>query len=95
MGLTVIRNFNDVLRDKALTTTNVLQGALHRQGDYELVVFEIPAHTLQKPHYHRHGVIDIFMVQEGEGLLHLSKIQDGVPDRSSAEVHLREASRRN
>jgi len=48
MGLTVIRNFNDVLRDKALTTTNVLQGALHRQGDYELVVFEIPAHTLAK-----------------------------------------------
>lgn len=87
MGLTVIRNFNDVLRDKALTTTNVLQGALHRQGDYELVVFEIPAHTLQKPHYHRHGVIDIFMVQEGEGLLHLSKIRDGVPDRSSGEVH--------
>lgn len=87
MGLTVIRNFNDVLRDKALTTTNVLQGSLHQQGDYELVVFEIPAHTSQKPHYHRHGMIDIFMVQEGEGFLHLSKMRDGVPDPSSCEVH--------
>ncbi|QNI86163.1 RmlC-like cupin domain containing protein [Synechococcus sp. PROS-7-1] len=60
---------------------------MHRQGDYELVVFEIPAHTSQKPHYHRHGIIDIFIVQDGEGLLHLSKIRDGVPDPASCEVH--------
>ncbi|PTT97993.1 hypothetical protein DBR45_35505, partial [Pseudomonas sp. HMWF031] len=87
VGLTVIRNSNDILRSKALTTTNVLQGSLHRQGDYELVVFEIPAHTSQKPHYHRHGIIDIFMVQDGEGWLHLSKIRNGVPDPASCEVH--------
>lgn len=87
MGLTRIRNLNDVLRNKALTTTNVLQGALHHQGDYELVVFEIPPHTSQKPHYHRHGVIDIFIVQQGDGRLHLSKIRDGIADSSSCEIH--------
>lgn len=87
MSLTSIRNVGDTLRDKALTTTNVLQSSLHRQGDYELVAFEIPPHTAQKPHYHRHGIIDIFIVQEGDGLLRLSKIKDGVADASSSEIH--------
>ena len=42
MSLASIRNVQDVLQGKALTTTNVYQGSLHCQGDYELVVFEIP-----------------------------------------------------
>jgi len=45
MSLASIRNVQDVLQGKALTTTNVCQGSLHCQGDYELVVFEIPPHT--------------------------------------------------
>ena len=87
VALTEILNWQDVLKNKSLTTTNVLQGSLHRQGDYELVVFEILPLTSQKPHYHRHGMIDIFIVQEGEGLLHVSKILDGVPDPASCEVY--------
>ena len=86
VALTEILNWQDVLKNKSLTTNNVLQASLHCQGDYELVVFEIPPLTSQKPHYHRHGMIDIFIVQEGEGLLHVSKIQDGVPDSSPCEV---------
>ena len=87
MSLASIRNVQDALQGKALTTTNVYQGSLHRQGDYELVVFEIPPHTSQRPHYHRHGVIDIFIVQEGVALLHLSTLKDGVVDPSSRETH--------
>ena len=87
MSLASIRNVQDVLQGEALTTTNVYQGSLHCQGDYELVVFEIPPHTSQRPHYHRHGLIDIFVVQGGEAVLHLSSIKDGVVDPSSRETH--------
>ena len=65
MSLASIRNVQDVLQGKALTTTNVYQGLLHCQGDYELVVFEIPLHTSQRPHCHRHGLIDIFLFRKG------------------------------
>ena len=65
MSLASIRNVQDVLQGKAFTATNVYQGSLHCQGDYELVVFEIPPHTSQRPHYHRHGLIDILLFRKG------------------------------
>lgn len=86
-SLIQLTNYAMALKNATNTITAVQQARLQQAGDYELVAFQVPPAQHQKPHYHTYGDIDIFMVIEGEGRLHLAKIFDKKIVAGSEEIH--------
>ena len=72
-----LKNYkNELKNNSAITTTEVNQSIVAEAGDYGFGVFELEPHGLQRPHFHSYGDIDIFMVVEGQGYLHLAQLKD-------------------
>ncbi|MBM7071431.1 cupin domain-containing protein [Shewanella sp. 202IG2-18] len=72
-----IKNYNVELQTNAAdTTTDVIQSVMSEAGEYGFVVFKLDENRKQKPHFHTYGDIDIFMVVEGSGILHLAEVKD-------------------
>ena len=70
------------------STDSVRRACLQAQGDYQLAILEFPPHWTQRPHYHQYGIIDIFIVIEGEATLHLASHQDDAIIPESRESHV-------
>jgi mannose-6-phosphate isomerase-like protein (cupin superfamily) len=61
---------------------------LQAQGDYQLAILEFPPHWTQRAHYHQYGIIDIFIVIEGEAILHVANHQGDAIIPESRERHV-------
>ncbi len=72
-----IRNYHSELQfNSDETTTDVTQSVMSKAGEYGFVVFKLEAKKTQKPHFHTYGDIDVFMVVESSGTLHLAAVND-------------------
>ncbi|MCL1078145.1 hypothetical protein D5R81_09640 [Parashewanella spongiae] len=72
-----VKNYHAELQANSVdTTTDVTQSVMSEAGEYGFVVFKLDANRKQKPHFHTYGDIDIFMIVEGSGILHLAEVKD-------------------
>lgn len=83
---TKIVNLEQALKSSAESISAVQQSPLQTAGDYEMATFTLEPGQAQHPHFHTYGDIDLFVVLEGEGELHLAQIESDSIVGGSEEV---------